>query len=106
MDECRLVREDVEYAISLIEHRPEQDTVDYKVFDVLNEAHEQLKRMELLLKEQQPKTGHWMFLSGTATANGVRVTSLKCSECGERTDRVDTDRHVPFCPMCGAKMEE
>lgn len=44
MDDYRLVMEDVEYAISLIEHRPEQDTVDYKVFDVLHEAKELLKK--------------------------------------------------------------
>lgn len=49
MDDYRLVMEDVEYAISLIEHRPEQDTVDYKVFDVLHEAKELLKNQRELL---------------------------------------------------------
>ena len=58
-----------------------------------------------LLKEQQ-KTGHWIPLSGTADNNGVRVTSFRCSECGERTDRVDTNRHINFCPMCGTRMLE
>ena len=46
MDDYRLVMEDVEYAISLIEHRPEQDTVDYKVFDILHEAKELLKEQK------------------------------------------------------------
>ena len=57
MDDYKLVVEDIIYAIDLIEHRPEQDTVDYKVYDVLNESLKQLEEMNELLKgmKKQPR---------------------------------------------------
>ena len=66
----------------------------------------QMRNDALELLKGQRITGHWIPFIATADHNGVRVTSFKCSECGERTDRVDTDRHINFCPMCGAKMLE
>lgn len=58
-----------------------------------------------LLKELNIK-GHWIPIGAVADCNGVRIHSFKCSECGERTDRVDTNRHINFCPMCGTAMKE
>lgn len=92
MDECRLVREDVEYAISLIEHRPEQDTVDYKVFDVLNEAHEQLKKMEELLKKQEP-----MKPRSVSRHGAYPQIQHYCGACNAFLPRHKQE----FCSVCG-----
>lgn len=84
MDDYRLVMEDVEYAISLIEHRPEQDTVDYKVFDILHEAKE-------LLKEQETVEHACEILR----SNGWTETEPICSEC----DAI----HVVRCKDCNKR---
>ena len=38
MNDCKKVIKDIEYAKDLLQNRPEQDTVDYKVFEVLDDA--------------------------------------------------------------------
>lgn len=51
-----------------------------------------------LLKEQEPKTGHWIFESRYYDA-----WSNICSECGRLlTSAVGT--YANFCSNCGAKM--
>ncbi len=52
-----------------------------------------------MLKEQEPKTGHWIFESQYCEA-----WSHKCSECGKRmTTAVNT--FANWCWNCGAKMK-
>ena len=58
------------------------------------------------LKQPERKQGKWICIGGTADKYGVKTTMFRCSECNERTDRVDTKRSINFCPMCGAEMEE
>ena len=38
MTDCNKVIKDIEYAKDLLQNRPEQDTVDYKVYEVLDDA--------------------------------------------------------------------
>ena len=38
MIDCNKVIKDIEYAKDLLQNRPEQDTVDYKVYEVLDDA--------------------------------------------------------------------
>ena len=47
--------------------------------------------------EQEPKTGHWIYICNSAV-NGLKI--VKCSECGKRTYGRGN-----YCPHCGAKME-
>ena len=52
-----------------------------------------------LLKEQEEKTGHWIYESEFADC-----WSNTCSECGKRfTNAIDF--FAPYCWNCGAKME-
>jgi len=90
MDECKVVIDEVAYAIDLLEHKQTKDAVDSEVFDVLNEAHDQLCKMDDLLKAQRPKTGHWVAKSnvswhenGDDDATPVFYATLSCSECGK-----------------------
>ena len=43
----------IEYGKDLLQNRPEQDTVDYKLYDILNDALEQLKEQKKLLEKKQ-----------------------------------------------------
>ncbi len=48
-----------------------------------------------LLKEQEPKTGHWINSAGDD----------KCSVCGAiYSDLYPDYQHTHYCPNCGAKM--
>jgi hypothetical protein len=38
MMDCNKVIKDIEYAKDLLQNRPEQDSVDYKVYEVLDDA--------------------------------------------------------------------
>ena len=51
-----------------------------------------------LIREQEPKTGHWIK---TISENGI-TSSVRCSECGFEDNRYMLFR---YCPNCGAKME-
>jgi len=52
-----------------------------------------------ILKEQEEKTGHWIYESQFADC-----WSNTCSECGKRfTNAIDSFAH--YCWNCGAKME-
>ena len=52
-----------------------------------------------MLKEQEEKTGHWIYESQFADC-----WSNTCSECGKRfTNAIDS--FAPYCWNCGAKME-
>jgi len=51
-----------------------------------------------LLKEQEPKTGHWIFESKYCEA-----WSHTCSECGKRMT-TGVGIYASFCWNCGAKM--
>lgn len=55
-----------------------------------------------LIKEQNPKTGHWikLFLIDTSDIDG------QCSECGFIHRFIDGHTtQYDYCPNCGAKME-
>ena len=63
-----------------------------------DELHEMYTDVIALLKEQEPKTGHWIFESQYCEA-----WSHTCSECGKRmTTAVNT--FANWCWNCGAKM--
>lgn len=71
--------------------------------------------LDELLKEQEPKKGHWIMDPDGMDWN---LSAWRCSECGGRNDCLPT--HVDgkpvkniyrwagsqYCPNCGAKMEE
>lgn len=58
------------------------------------------ERAVSMLKEQEAKTGHWIFESQYCEA-----WSHKCSECGKRmTTAVNT--FANWCWNCGAKMTD
>jgi len=52
------------------------------------------------LKEQEPKTGHWIFESQYCEA-----WSHTCSECGKRTTTA-ANTFANWCWNCGAKMTQ
>ncbi len=52
-----------------------------------------------LLKEQETKTGHWVFESAYCEA-----WSHTCSECGKRMTTA-YNIYANYCWNCGAKME-
>ena len=70
MTDCNKVIKDIEYAKDLLQNRPEQDTVDYKVYEVLDDAldliHDLRSQIAMLvaaqhelcemMKEQEAKT--------------------------------------------------
>lgn len=55
-----------------------------------------------LLKEQEPKSGHWTVLKNCSNAG------VYCSECQTKVfDHYPMPKKLSrFCPHCGAKMEE
>ena len=63
-----------------------------------------------MLKEQQPKTGHWVSVNdGDVVAidnDGFPEKSCFCSECKKYL--IASDEYAVygrFCPFCGVKME-
>lgn len=66
---------------------PEDDCNDKLMHDVL-----------ALLKEQEPKTGHWIFDS-----TGYEAWTHTCSECEKRMTTA-FGMYANFCWNCGAKM--
>lgn len=54
------------------------------------------------LKEQEPKTGHWININKEKW-NTIPV--YKCSACGENAELRYWDAMSPFCPWCGACMK-
>ena len=70
-------------------------------WDLMEEALE-------LLKEQQPKTGHWIPIKSPTgvEAFGIKemdVFDVRCSVCGAEEDVMFSA--FTYCPRCGAKME-
>ena len=55
-----------------------------------------------LLKEQEPRSGHWTVLDSCSNAG------VYCSECQTKVfDHYPMKKKLSrFCPHCGAKMEE
>ena len=59
-----------------------------------------MRKAHDLLKEQEPKTGHWIFESQYCEA-----WSHTCSECGKRTTTA-ANTFANWCWNCGAKMTQ
>lgn len=58
---------------------------------------ELLKEQQAEIERLQPKKGKWLECAG----------DQKCSECGSSySDLYPEYSHTPFCPHCGARMEE
>ena len=55
-------------------------------------------KLLMALLEQEPKTGHWIYICNSEV-NWLKV--VECSECGKRTYGSGK-----YCPNCGAKMIE
>lgn len=51
----------------------------------------------------QPKTGHWININ---EGKWNTIPAYKCSVCGENANLQDWSGESPFCPWCGAKMQE
>ena len=67
-------------------------TIDDAVGEIMDKHYKRLK-------EQEAKTGHWIYESQFADC-----WSNTCSECGKRfTNAIDS--FAPYCWNCGAKME-
>lgn len=49
------------------------------------------------LKEQEPKTGHWI---------NIDETHSKCDRCGAVFEIASENGEANYCPNCGAKMAE
>ena len=59
----------------------------------------EIQNLKTMLKEREPKTGHWIFES-----QYCEMVSHTCSECGRRlTTRYDEFGN--YCWYCGTKME-
>lgn len=60
-----------------------------------SEVQETAKAALELIKEQEPKTGHWIESAGDD----------KCSVCGATYSDLYPDyQYTHYCPNCGAKM--
>lgn len=51
------------------------------------------------------KTGQWIADGEHDAGNGLAWDEMHCSVCG-RKDIDEEKRRTPYCPWCGAKMEE
>ena len=54
------------------------------------------KGMAIEALEQEPKTGHWIYIRNSEV-NGLKI--CKCSNCEKKTYGSHN-----YCPNCGAKM--
>lgn len=66
-----------------------------------------INKLTKAISEQEPKTGHWIYLKNERNSF-VRV--YKCSVCGWKIDScrglMQDTGHRLFCEHCGAKMVE
>jgi len=51
MADIEKVKKDIEYAKELLKYRPEKDTVDYKVWETLDDALKALKEQETEIRQ-------------------------------------------------------
>ena len=115
--DVRLSKEDAEYVLDLIKKQEINTIMDReKVIENMNIAKAVLCNPNMitpemsikigqtisdaisLLKEQKPKTGHWIFESQYCEA-----WSHTCSECGKRITTA-ANTFANWCWNCGAKM--
>lgn len=118
MTDCNKVIKDIEYAKDLLQNRPEQDTVDYKVYEVLDDAldliHDLRSQIAMLvaaqhimaeiMDEMKPANelkAQWIYLQHCANEG------VYCSNCHTRMfDRYPMKNKLShFCGRCGARME-
>ena len=87
MAELEKVISDIEYGKDLLQNRPEQDTVDYKLYDILNDALE-------LLKEKQPKKPIYdcPLIRCPKCKNSIDMKQKYCDECGQAIDWKDGEQ--------------
>ena len=52
-------------------------------------------------KEQEPKTGHWIYFKAVNTGE---IIWSKCSKCGN--EERGCAQRMKYCPECGIKMQE
>lgn len=67
----------------------------------VEQMQKEIDRLNELLKEQQPKKGHW------EKSEYASDRWHQCSECGTITERVDKNGYkltCNFCRICGADM--
>jgi len=90
MIDCNKVIKDIEYAKDLLQNRPEQDTVDYKVWEVLDDALDLIHDLR----------GQIVMLVGAQHAMTETM--------GEKKDRIDIEQTFDqtygvtggICPTC------
>ena len=105
MTDCNKVIKDIEYAKNLLQNRPEQDTVDYKVYEVLDDALElihDLRNQVIMLVATQ----HTMSEIMSEKQNRINieqtldetygVTGGLCPTCGNWIQSAHS-----FCGFCG-----
>ena len=99
-------REKIIYDIErCICHVPDacRDCSHYGHGEVIGCMEELLKDTLNLLKEQQPKTGHWIVLEYCANEG------IYCSECNTKIfDRITKPKYKlsRYCPHCGSRNEQ
>lgn len=105
MIDCNKVIKDIEYAKDLLQNRPEQDTVDYKVYEVLDDAldliHDLRSQIAMLVGAQ-----HAMAKIMAEKQNRINieqtldetygVTGGTCPTCGNWIQSAHS-----FCGFCG-----
>ena len=105
MTDCNKVIKDIEYAKDLLQNRPEQDTVDYKVYEVLDDAleliHDLRNQVAMLVATQ-----HTMSEIMSEKQNRINieqtldetygVTGGLCPTCGNWIQSAHS-----FCGFCG-----
>ena len=91
MIDCNKVIKDIEYAKDLLQNRPEQDTVDYKVWEVLDDALDLINDLR------------------SQIAMLVAVQHTMAEIMGEKQDRINIEQTLDetygvtggLCPTCG-----
>ena len=105
MTDCNKVIKDIEYAKDLLQNRPEQDTVDYKVYEILDDAleliHDLRNQVAMLVATQ-----HTMSEIMSEKQNRINieqtldetygVTGGLCPTCGNWIQSAHS-----FCGFCG-----
>lgn len=80
---------------------------------VLHEFMTEYRKSVLRIVDEAPaidaepvRHGRWMFKSTYYDSFGDLMRELSCSNCGRYVQVYDEATEDPYCPNCGAKMDE
>lgn len=80
MDKLKKTINDIEYGKDLLQNRPEQDTVDYKLYDILNNALELLKEQQAEIERIKAEKDEIIRKIGHARIDNIAPTCAKSTE--------------------------